>query len=38
MFWFILIRMCGRFRLNATERQIAEHFNLDSEPQWSPAL
>lgn len=28
--------MCGRYRLTATERYIADHFNLDSEPQWSP--
>jgi len=28
--------MCGRFRLTANERYIADHFNLDSEPQWSP--
>ncbi|HWZ41976.1 MAG TPA: SOS response-associated peptidase [Candidatus Saccharimonadales bacterium] len=26
--------MCGRYRLTATERYIAEHFNLDAEPVW----
>jgi len=29
--------MCGRYRLTAKERYIAEHFNLDDEEvQWSP--
>ncbi|MBZ5523659.1 MAG: SOS response-associated peptidase [Acidobacteriia bacterium] len=27
--------MCGRYRLTATERYIAEHFNLDAEPDWT---
>lgn len=33
----ILCIMCGRYRLTAKERFIAEHFNLEeSEVQWSP--
>ena len=28
--------MCGRYRLITPEGEIQEHFNLDSEPDWSP--
>jgi hypothetical protein len=30
------ITMCGRFRLSRTDKQIAEHFDIPDEIEWSP--